>query len=35
VAEINLEKTPQSGNMDFVIIGKAGEILPMLVEGMG
>ena len=32
VAEINLERTPQSGNMDFVITGKAGEILPMLVE---
>jgi NAD-dependent deacetylase len=35
VAEINLEKTPQSGHMDFVFTGKAGEILPMLVEGIG
>jgi NAD-dependent deacetylase len=35
VAEINLEKTPQSGHMDFVFTGKAGELLPILVEGMG
>jgi len=34
VAEINLEKTPQSGHMDFVLTGKAGEILPMLVESL-
>jgi NAD-dependent deacetylase len=34
VAEINLERTPQSGHMDFVLTGKAGEILPMLVEGL-
>ena len=34
VAEINLEKTPQSGHMDFFLTGKAGEILPMLVEGL-
>jgi len=35
VAEINLEKTPQSGHMDFVFTGKAGEMLPILVEGLG
>jgi NAD-dependent deacetylase len=35
IAEINLEKTPQSGHMDFVFTGKAGELLPILVEGMG
>jgi len=34
VAEINIEQTPQSGHMDFVLTGKAGEILPMLVEGL-
>ena len=34
VAEINLEKTPQSGQMDFVFTGKSGEILPVLVEGL-
>jgi NAD-dependent deacetylase len=32
VAEINIEQTPQSGQMDFVLTGKAGKILPMLVE---
>ncbi len=32
VAEINIEQTPQSGHMDFVLTGKAGEILPILVE---
>jgi NAD-dependent deacetylase len=32
VAEINLDRTPQSGQMDFVLTGKAGEILPMLAE---
>ena len=32
VAEINLEKTPSSGGMDFVLLGKAGEILPKLLE---
>ncbi len=31
VAEINIERTPQSGQMDFVLTGKSGEILPMLV----
>ena len=35
LAEVNLEKTPQSGHMDFVLTGKAGEILPMLVENLG
>jgi NAD-dependent deacetylase len=34
VAEINIEQTPQSGQMDFVLTGKAGEILPMLVENL-
>jgi NAD-dependent deacetylase len=32
VAEINIERTPQSGQMDFILTGKSGEILPMLVE---
>lgn len=32
VAEINLEKTPNSGMMDFVLLGKSGEILPKLME---
>jgi len=32
VAEINLEKTPYSSSMDFSLIGKAGEIVPVLVE---
>ena len=32
VAEINLERTPNSDLMDFVLIGKAGEIVPRLVE---
>jgi NAD-dependent deacetylase len=32
VAEINLEPTPQSSSMDYVLQGKAGEILPRLVE---
>jgi hypothetical protein len=30
--EINLERTPNSDLMDFVLLGKAGEILPKLVE---
>jgi NAD-dependent deacetylase len=34
VAEINLEKTPSSGLMDMVFLGRAGEILPQLVEGL-
>jgi NAD-dependent deacetylase len=32
VVEINLEKTPQSGSMDFTLLGKAGEIVPRLLE---
>jgi NAD-dependent deacetylase len=34
VAEINIDRTPQSGVMDFVLIGEAGKILPMIVEGL-
>lgn len=33
IAEVNLEKTPQSGAMDFTLHGKAGEIVPKLLEG--
>lgn len=33
VAEINLERTPQSSAMDFTLLGKAGDIVPKLVEG--
>ena len=32
VAEINLERTPQSEKVDFSILGKAGDIVPKLVE---
>jgi NAD-dependent deacetylase len=32
VAEINLEETPNSGMMDFVLLGKSGEILPRFLE---
>ena len=32
LAEINIERTPNSELMDMVLIGKAGEILPGLVE---
>jgi NAD-dependent deacetylase len=32
VAEINLEETPNSGMMDFVLLGQSGEILPKLLE---
>jgi NAD-dependent deacetylase len=32
VAEINVERTPHSGFMDFVFLGKAGDIVPKLVE---
>jgi NAD-dependent deacetylase len=32
VAEINLESTPHSHFMDFSLLGKAGEIVPKLVE---
>jgi NAD-dependent deacetylase len=31
VAEINVEETPNSRMMDFVLLGKAGEIVPKLV----
>ena len=33
VAEINLEPTGQSASMDYVLQGKAGAIVPRLVEG--
>ena len=32
VAEINLERTPHSDQLDFSLLGKAGEIVPKLVE---
>ena len=32
VAEINLEETPNSGMMDFVLLGKSGDLLPKLLE---
>jgi NAD-dependent deacetylase len=32
VAEINLDETPNSGMMDYVLLGKSGEILPKLLE---
>ena len=32
VAEINIEGTPYSSSMDFSLIGKAGDIVPKLVE---
>jgi NAD-dependent deacetylase len=32
VAEINLERTPHSDQLDFSLRGKAGEIVPKLVE---
>ena len=32
VAEINLERTPHSDRLDFSLLGKAGEIVPRLVE---
>ena len=32
-AEINLETTPHSHLMDFSLLGKAGEIVPKLMEG--
>lgn len=35
VAEINLESTPHSHFMDFSLLGKAGEIVPKLVEAWG
>jgi len=33
LAEINLARTPNSDLMDIVLMGKAGEILPELVDG--
>ena len=33
VAEINLETTPHSHLMEFSLLGKAGEIVPKLLEG--
>jgi NAD-dependent deacetylase len=33
VAEINLESTPDSEFMDIVLLGKAGEVVPRLLEG--
>lgn len=33
VAEIDLERRPNSDRMDVVLLGKAGEIVPRLVEG--
>jgi NAD-dependent deacetylase len=32
VVEINLERTPQSDFMNYTLLGKAGEIVPKLVE---
>jgi len=32
-AEINLEKTPHTHLMDFSLLGKAGDIVPKVVEG--
>jgi len=32
VAEINLEKTPQSDFMDITLLGKAGQTMPRLIE---
>ncbi|HUU39944.1 MAG TPA: NAD-dependent deacylase [Desulfatiglandales bacterium] len=34
LAEINIEETPQSRIMDFVLTGESGKILPMFVEGL-
>jgi NAD-dependent deacetylase len=31
VAEINLEATPYSDSYDVTVLGKAGEILPLVV----
>lgn len=33
LAEINLERTPHSAFMDLVLLGKAGEVVPRLLEG--
>ena len=32
VVEINLEETPVSENMDITILGKAKDILPLLIQ---
>jgi hypothetical protein len=32
VVEINIEQTPQSASMKYTLLGKAGEILPKLME---
>jgi NAD-dependent deacetylase len=32
-AEINTEETPITANIDITIMGKAGEIVPLLVDG--
>jgi NAD-dependent deacetylase len=32
VAEMNLETTPQSGFYDLSLQGKAGELVPLLLE---
>jgi hypothetical protein len=32
VAEVNIEETPQSVSMNPTLLGKAGEILPKLME---
>ena len=34
IVEVNTEETPQSGQMDYVLTGPAGKILPMLVGGL-
>jgi NAD-dependent deacetylase len=34
VVEINLEVTPYSHKLDLALRGKAGEILPQVVEGV-
>jgi NAD-dependent deacetylase len=35
VIEVNLEPTPLSSLADISIFGKTGDVLPMLVEGLG
>ena len=31
-AEINIEETPHSATLDYTLLGKAGKIVPQLVE---
>jgi len=31
---LSLEKTPQSEQMDYVLIGPSGKILPSLINGL-